>query len=115
VDDRGDVLIQEDPGNNPYIAKTWKVDPSNPTAAVQIFESDRSRFLTLTAPFSVDEENSGIIEVTDIVRDAKWAERYRRYYLGDMQAHYANPDPELVEGGQLYLMASPAPDHDGKK
>jgi hypothetical protein len=30
-----------------------------------------------------------------------------RYYLGVTQAHYTNADPELVEGGQLYLFAVP--------
>jgi hypothetical protein len=55
---------------------------------------------------TVDEENSGVIEVTDIVKNANWYEAGRRYYLGNMQAHYAIPG-ELVEGGQLYLMASP--------
>lgn len=45
VDDDGQVLIQEDPGNSAYIAKTWRVDPAKPLAAVQIFESDRNRFL----------------------------------------------------------------------
>lgn len=41
------------------------------------------------------------------MQKARWAERGRRYYLGDMQAHYPN-GAELVEGGQMYLMASPA-------
>ena len=27
--------------------------------------------------------------------------------LGDVQAHYSPGDPELVEGGQLFLMAVP--------
>jgi hypothetical protein len=128
VDGAGNVLIQEDPGGNDYAAVTWKVDPSerkrkadgtiNPEFASVIFTSDRARFAPPVAPFNNDEENSGVIEVTDIVRGARWAEHYRRYYLGDMQAHYkidAAVDLELVEGGQLYLMASPAPDHDGKK
>jgi secreted PhoX family phosphatase len=106
VDGDGNVIVQEDPGNNPYIAKVWKVDPRTRTAA-QIFESDRARF-SFDAPNGLtdDEENSGVIEVTDIVKSAKWYEAGRRYYLGDMQAHYAIPG-ELVEGGQVYLMASP--------
>jgi len=117
VDDAGNVLIQEDPGNNAYAAVIWKIDPSkaklkadgtiNPQFATAILTSDRSRFAPPVAPFNVDEENSGVIEVTDIVRHARWAEPYRRYYLGVMQAHYPTT-PELVEGGQLYLFASPA-------
>jgi hypothetical protein len=35
--------------------------------------------------------------------------RGRRYVLADLQAHYGIPG-ELVEGGQLYLVASPSRD-----
>lgn len=80
-------------------------------AAVQIFESDRVRFEPKVSPddfLTRDEENSGVIEVTDIVRNARWYEEGRRYYLGNMQAHYSIPG-ELVQGGQVYLMASPRP------
>jgi len=74
---------------------------------VQIFESDRARFLPGSPGFlTQDEENSGVIDVTDIVANARWHEAGRRYYLGNMQAHYAMPG-ELVQGGQVYLMASP--------
>jgi len=111
VDADGNIIIQEDPGNSSYIAKTWKIDPTKslgqPGFATQIFESDRVRF-SFDAPNGLtdDEENSGVIEVTDIVKNANWFEAGRRYYLGNMQAHYAIPG-ELVEGGQVYLMASP--------
>jgi hypothetical protein len=106
VDADGNIIIQEDPGNSSYIAKTWKVNPAT-GAAVQIFESDRERFLPGAPGFlTQDEENSGVIEVTDIVRNANWYEAGRRYYLGNMQAHYDIPG-ELVQGGQVYLMASP--------
>lgn len=117
VDGDGNVIIQEDPGNSDYIAKTWKIDPVT-KQAVQIFESDRARFVAGSPAFlTQDEENSGVIEVTNIVRHAHWYEPGRRYYLGNTQAHYSIPG-ELVEGGQLYLMASPKPegtDDKGKK
>ena len=106
VDAEGNIIIQEDPGNSDYIAKVWKFDPVT-KQAVQIFESDRDRFLPGAPNFLTrDEENSGVIEVTDIVANANWYEEGRRYYLGNMQAHYSLPG-ELVQGGQLYLMASP--------
>jgi hypothetical protein len=109
VDGDGSIIIQEDPGNSAYIAKVWKFDPVS-KQAVQIFESDRDRFLPGAPNFlTQDEENSGVIEVTDIVSSANWYEPGRRYYLGDMQAHYNIPG-ELVQGGQLYLMASPKVD-----
>ncbi len=110
VDQDGNIVIQEDPGNSSYIAKTWIINPVT-KAYTQIFESDRTRFVAGGANFlTQDEENSGVIEVTDIVKNANWYEPGRRYYLGNTQAHYSIPnDPELVQGGQLYLMASPAP------
>jgi len=111
VDGDGNVIVQEDPGNTPYIAKTWKVNPAT-RQAVQIFESDRDRFVSGSAGFlTQDEENSGVIEVTDIVKRANWYRDDRRYYLGVTQAHYPIAG-ELVEGGQLYLMASPRIDDD---
>jgi hypothetical protein len=103
VADDGRIYIQEDPGNDAYIAKTWQYDPIANTWT-QIFESDRARFLTPTAPFNQDEESSGIIEITSILgrNDGK------RYFLGDMQAHYDIPG-ELVQGGQLYVLSFPEP------
>jgi hypothetical protein len=106
VDGNGFVFIQEDPGGDPYIAKTWRVNPVTKTA-VQVFESDRARFVPGAPMFlTTDEESSGIIDVTDIVSEANWYEKGRRYYLADMQAHYGLPAP-LVQGGQLYLLISP--------
>lgn len=106
VDGDGNVIIQEDPGGSDYIAKVWKYNPVT-KQAVQIFESDRDRFLPGAPNFLTrDEENSGVIDVTDIVANANWYEPGRRYYLGNMQAHYSLPG-ELVQGGQMYLMASP--------
>jgi len=106
VDGAGRVLVQEDGGDTDYITKTWRVDPVN-RSAVQILESDRNRF-TPGAPgfLTRQEENSGVIEITDIVRNASWYEAGRRYYLGTNQAHYPL-DATLFEGGQLYLFASP--------
>lgn len=102
----GFVLIQEDPGNTPYIAKTWVVNPVT-KETTDVLASDSQRFAAPPlAPFTVDEESSGIIEVTDLVKTAVWYELGRRYFLADLQAHYAVPG-EFVEGGQLYLIASP--------
>ena len=113
VDHEGEIVIQEDPGNNAYVAKIWKISPLKGTAT-QIFESDRGRFLPGTASFlTQDEENSGVIDVTDIVSAARWYEPGRHYYLGNMQAHHAISG-ELVEGGQIYLMASPKKEPRGK-
>ena len=102
----GSVMVMEDPGNNAYIAKTYRVDP-NTKVATAVMHSDPARFAPPTPPpFNQDEESSGIIEVTDIVKSANWYEAGRRYFLGDLQAHFEST-VEQVEGGQLYLIASP--------
>jgi hypothetical protein len=106
VDGDGNILIQEDPGGSDYIAKTWKFNP-NTGIAVQIFENDRDRFLPGAPNFLTrDEENSGVIDVTDIVANANWYEAGRRYYLTNTQAHYSLPG-ELVQGGQVQMIVSP--------
>jgi MYXO-CTERM domain-containing protein len=105
----GKVYIQEDPGNADYIAKVWQVDLSDPTAAVQIFESDRDRFaIPVIAPFTRDEEHSGIIDVTNLFNGvegdaATWYVSGMKLFLADTQAHYSNGS-SLVEGGQLQLL-----------
>ncbi|MFZ3087020.1 MAG: hypothetical protein WA123_03040, partial [Methylotenera sp.] len=67
------------------------------------------RFLDKNSPefMTQDEENSGVIEVTDLVRRASWAKPNQRYFLGVLQVHAKSNDPELVEDGQLYLISSP--------
>jgi Bacterial protein of unknown function (DUF839)/PEP-CTERM motif len=105
VDANGKVIIQEDPGNQAYIAKTWQFDPVT-GQTVQILESDRSRFITGAPGFlTQDEESSGIIDVTSILgrNDGK------QYYIGNMQAHYGIAG-ELVEGGQVYAISAPVPE-----
>ena len=95
------ILIQEDPGNHPQNAKTWMYDTQT-GALTQILKSDPARFgdfgVSATAPFSVDEENSGVIDARETL-GLGW-------FLADMQAHYTVADP-LVEGGQLYAFFSP--------
>ena len=105
VGENGKLYIQEDPGNSSYIAKTWEYDPET-GAWTQILKSDANRFITGAPGFlTQDEESSGIIDVTSILgrNDGK------QYYLANMQAHYGIPG-ELVEGGQLYLVAAPVPE-----
>ena len=111
VGDDGMLYIQEDPGSNPYVAKHWIVNPTAgnqaaiETSAVQIFESDRSRFTTGATQFqTIDEEHSGIIDITTIVNDgivgSKW-------FLVATQNHAAATGASaatLVEGGQFIAL-----------
>ncbi|MEY2600496.1 MAG: hypothetical protein RLZZ142_2755, partial [Verrucomicrobiota bacterium] len=105
----GLVYVQEDPGNTPYIAKHWVIDPNaaNPAAsALQIMESDRRRFMPGAADFrTVDEEHSGIIDITEIMTGS--ASSPTKYFLVATQNHAAATGPnaaELVEGGQFLLL-----------
>jgi hypothetical protein len=98
VSDRGQVLIQEDVGNNAHLGKFWRYSIAEDTlndVAVHdpdVFLSGGSNFLTQ------DEESSGIIDVSDILGEG--------WFLLDVQAHYAIPG-ELVEGGQLLAIHYP--------
>lgn len=102
VGNDGLIYVQEDPGNVAYVAKHWVIDPNapNPTAsALQILESDRTRFLTGGADFrTLDEETSGIIDISTIVNDGtKW-------FLIALQNHALVSGTDtygLFEGGQL--------------
>ena len=126
VDGDGNLILQEDPGNQPLLARIWKYYPRS-DELVEIAKHDPARFGPPTPPFTRDEESSGVIEITDLLqrnskssdsnrfdrRDDeefderfKWAKRGYRYYLADTQAHYPL-EPELVEGGQLWIIGVP--------
>jgi len=111
VGDDGLLYIQEDPGNAAYVAKHWIIDPTLATqaqreaSAVQIFESDRSRFTTGATQFqTLDEEHSGIIDITDIVADGITGSQW---FLVATQNHAAATGASaatLVEGGQFIAL-----------
>lgn len=104
IDGLGHVFIQEDVGNAAHNGKVWEYDIAT-GKLTQILMHDPARFgnigLAATAPFTQDEESSGIIDVSSLFG--------RRTYLLDVQAHYPNGS-ELVEGGQLvFLQETPEP------
>jgi autotransporter-associated beta strand protein len=116
VGNDGLIYIQEDPGTNSYIAKHWVINPNAGTqaqieaSAVQIFESDRSRFLSASIPgfLTIDEEHSGIVDITSIVNDgvagSKWflvaTQNHDPATLANSGANYST----LVEGGQFIAL-----------
>ena len=139
VDGDGNLILQEDPGNQAYLARIWKFYPRS-GALVEIATHDPARFgnrngaivTAPTPPFNSDEESSGVIEITHLLKKnqssdwdrfdsredeefderLKWVKRGYRYYLGVTQAHYPTTgEPELVEGGQLYIIAIPKSIH----
>jgi hypothetical protein len=141
VDGDGNLILQEDPGNQARLARIWKFYP-NSGELVEIAKHDPARFgnrdggtvTPPTPPFTQDEESSGVIEITSLLQKnvqssdsdrfdrhdddefderLKWVKHGYRYYLADTQAHYTprtptgDPDLELVEGGQLFIIGVP--------
>jgi phosphodiesterase/alkaline phosphatase D-like protein len=111
VDRYGHITLLEDVGNAQHNGKTWQYDIAT-DKLTQLLKSDPARFGDVvpvagaastitapTAPFTIDEESSGVIDVQDIL-GAGWS-------LIDVQAHYTNTDPALVEGGQLLAIFNP--------
>jgi len=108
VDAAGRVLLQEDPGDDKRLAAIWLFDPKT-NQSTKLFEANAELFKPGASAFMTsDEEHSGIIEVTDLLRKASWFDAKRRYYLGTTQAHKAHADSSLVEYGQLWMMSGPA-------
>jgi hypothetical protein len=70
------------------------------TSLLSKHPSDRGRF-------GWEERERDEEEGDDADERFRWAKRGYRYYLSVTQVHLANPDAELVEGGQLYLIAVP--------
>jgi hypothetical protein len=99
VTERGQVFLQEDPGNQDHLARLWRYD-GDTDSLVEVAHHDAARFAPGAPGFLTrDEESSGIIDVSDILGEGK--------FLLDVQAHYSAGDAELVEGGQLLLLQVP--------
>jgi hypothetical protein len=108
VSDNGKILINEDPGDHEHLASIWDFDPKTKVAQ-KIFEVKPEYFQDKSHPnfLTMDEEHSGIIDITRHVTHAPWYKKSERYFLGTLQIHKKLDDPELVEGGQLYLISGP--------
>ncbi len=107
VAEDGSLILQEDVGNQPRLGKVWHFDPKT-KQLVEIAAHDPARFIKGSPTFlTEDEESSGVIDVTALLAkaNANYADG-RRYFLLTVQAHHPTT-PELVEGGQLVLLASP--------
>ena len=95
----GKVILQEDPGNQAYVAKAWEYDIAHDTLA-QVAGFDPAQFTPLAPGFiTQDEESSGVIDVTNLLGDSD-----TRAYLLDAQVHAATGNPATVEYGQLLAM-----------
>jgi len=98
----GQVLIQEDVGNNARLGRLWLYD-GNEDSMTEIGVSDATRFISGVPGFlTADEETSGIIDAWDTIGPGWW--------LLNMQAHY-NIGAGInsnVQGGQLMAVFIPS-------
>ena len=101
IDRTGRILIQEDTGGAAHNAKIWEYDIATDSLTL-LAGHDPARFgdigVAATAPFTIDEESSGIVDAQDVL-GAGW------FLLTDM-AHYPLGGA-LVEGGQLLALYAP--------
>jgi len=99
VNSRGQVLIQEDTGNQPYLSGVFQYDPSSGTTQ-RVAQHDPARFLGPVRPgfLTEQEETSGIIPAPFLGAGK---------YLLTSQAHYPTGDAETFQGGQLLVMNIP--------
>ncbi|MCW2702309.1 MAG: PhoX family protein [Blastococcus sp.] len=100
IDDRGNLLLQEDPGNNASVARIVAYRIADGALGV-LAQFDAARFgapATGQPSFiTQDEESSGILDVSGVLGRPGT-------FVFDAQVHKPNPDPELVEEGQLLTM-----------
>jgi hypothetical protein len=96
IDGSGNLLIQEDPGNNAQLARIVAYDVDNGDRGV-LAQFDPAQFRTGAPGFlTQDEESSGIIDASKVLG--------KGWFLFDAQVHKASTDPVKVEYGQLLAM-----------
>ena len=99
IDERGNLLIQEDPGNNAQLARIIAYDLDSGDRGV-VAEFDPALFRTGAPGFlTQDEESSGIIDASEVFG--------KGWFLFDAQVHKASPDQAKVELGQLLALRIP--------
>ncbi|MHC1708146.1 MAG: choice-of-anchor I family protein [Bacteroidales bacterium] len=98
IDKYGHILIQEDPGNQEYLAKIWQYTIANDQ--IELAAEHKSSLFSTGAPafLTKDEESSGILDMENILGPGK--------FILTVQAHFAIPG-EAVEGGQLLAFFNP--------
>lgn len=94
INDDGDVILQEDVGNQLHLGRVWKYGLQS--RELQVIAQHNPAFFSPPVPVkTTDEESSGVISVEDILGDGWW--------LLDVQAHKPLEN-DLVEDGQLLSM-----------
>lgn len=119
ITSEGIVLLQEDPGNNAHVSRIVAFRPADGKLAV-VAEFNKQYFAPTGSSFmTIDEESSGIIDVTSLI--AKSGDT-KKYFYFNAQVHTtggytARPDltakstagilkfnKKTLEGGAYYLM-----------
>ena len=103
IDLQGRILLQEDPGNAPRIARVWLYGIDS-KAFVEVAYHNPVFFepmFGLPQYLTSDEESSGIIDASTVLGDG--------WFLAVVQAHrsISTSEPELVEDGQLLALYVP--------
>lgn len=100
VSANGQVLLQEDPGNNAYLARIHTYDIAKRTLRTVVAHSSSLFLQGSTGFITQDEESSGIIDVSSILGTPDT-------YLAVDQVHAAPAAnaTEVVEQGQIFLLS----------
>jgi len=114
VDSFGNVLIQEDPGNNAHLARivSYRISDGK-VGTIARFKSEY--FTSTSASFiTQDEESSGIVDITSELRTSKSDTASYYMFVAQIHATPAKARPDLdpadatlakaVEGGQWYIL-----------
>jgi hypothetical protein len=114
MDELGNILIQEDPGNNAALARVVAYNIAT-QRLVTVLSFKSSMFTKTGSSFMTeDEESSGITDVTKLFK--KSSSDTSRYYILNAQIHatpaLSRPDvadaatslASIIEGGQVYLL-----------
>jgi len=124
----GHIVLQEDVGGAAHNGKMWEFDPAtfngttNSGSLKMIAKHDPARFgdrangvtTAATLPFNNDEETSGVIDITSIMAGSSLniGNPKEAWYISSDQAHYTNGiTTDQVEGGQLFVVHSIAPEN----
>lgn len=106
----GRIMLLEDVGNALHNGKVWEYDPATDALKI-VLKHDVSRFGDIggaaTAPFTRDEEASGMIDITTIMANSSANRGYtgEAWYISSDQAHYTSGvTASQVEGGQLFIV-----------
>ena len=114
VDSLGNVLIQEDPGKNAHLARivSYRISDGK-VGTIARFKADHFTE-SGTAFMTMDEESSGIVEVSNELRTSKTDKASYFMFVAQVHATPAKSRPDMdatdatlakaVEGGQWYIL-----------